>query len=75
MRHEGAIRQWFPDASLLYGQIIKARSGYKLKFVSSIIRLGEPATFRARLMAQGLSGKAQTSTVERSSKDLQPDPA
>ena len=56
---------WFPDPALLYGQLIKARSGYKLRFISSIIRLGERAAFRARLLAQGLSGKVQTSAIER----------
>jgi hypothetical protein len=40
------------DPALLYGQLIKARSGYKLKFVSSIIRLGERAAFRARLLSR-----------------------
>ncbi len=61
---------WFPGERLHYAQLIKACSGYKLKFVSSIIQLGERTVVRARLLAQGLRGEVQTSTVERNNLTL-----
>jgi len=61
---------WFPAEELLYAQLIKARGRGKLKFVFSIIRLGERAVIRARLLALDLSGRVQTAFVERNNLTL-----
>jgi hypothetical protein len=59
------VRTRWPIPRCLSNYPSFSKSVPKLKFVSSIIRLGEQAAFRARLMAQRLSGKVQTSAIER----------
>jgi IS1 family transposase len=61
---------WFPDTNLQYAQLRKERRGRKVKFLYSIIRLGGRAVIRARLIDQGVSGKVQTSFVERNNLTL-----
>lgn len=61
---------WFPDTNLHYAQLRKERHGRKVKFLYSIIRLGERAIIRTRLIDQGFSGKIQTSFVERNNLTL-----
>lgn len=61
---------WIPDERLQYVQLRKERRGRKVKFLYSIVRLGERAAIRARLIAQGLSGKVQTAFVERNNLTL-----
>lgn len=57
---------WIPDERLQYAQLRKVRSGYRVKFLYSIIRLGTREVIRALLQALELSGRIQTSFVERS---------
>lgn len=47
---------WFSAPELLYSQLIKARSGYTLKFSTSIIRLGERVAPGRWLMASCIRG-------------------
>ena len=61
---------WIPDERLEYVQLRKERRGRKVKFLYSIVRLGERTIIRARLLAQGLSGKVQTAFVERNNLTL-----
>ena len=61
---------WFADERLEYVQLRKERRGRKIRFLYSIVRLGERAVIRARLIAQSLSGKVQTSCVERNNLTL-----
>ena len=61
---------WFPNPKLVYAQIRKIRSGYKLRFIKSIIRLGDRADIRERLKQLGCSGRIQTSYIERSNLTL-----
>jgi IS1 family transposase len=61
---------WFPDDDLQYAQLRKERRGRKVRFLYSITRLGERTLIRARLIAQGFSGKVQTSYVERNNLTL-----
>jgi len=56
---------WFPNEKLHYGQIRKDRSGRRVKFLYSIIRLGTRQVMRVRLLALALSGRVQTAYVER----------
>ena len=42
----------------------------QVKFLYSVIRLGERAVIKARLIAQGFTGKVQTSYVERNNLTL-----
>jgi IS1 family transposase len=61
---------WEPAEGLQYAQLRKARAGYRVKFLYSIIRLGTRPAIRARLRALKLSGKVQTAYVERANLTL-----
>ncbi|NLF79531.1 MAG: hypothetical protein GX573_27885 [Chloroflexi bacterium] len=56
---------WEVDERLLYGQVHKVRSGYRLKRMYSRIRWGTREAYRAQLQALGFTGKVQTAYVER----------
>ena len=56
---------WQVDERLLYGQVHKVRSGYRLKRMYSRIRWGTREAYRAQLQALGFTGKVQTAYVER----------
>ena len=56
---------WLPDERLQYAQLRKKRSGSRMKFLYSIIRLGTREVLRSALLALGLSGSVQTAYVER----------
>jgi hypothetical protein len=57
------VWQVLPD--LLYGQLLKIRSGYHLKFVHTKMLCGTHAHLTKRLRHSGLSGQIQTAFVER----------
>jgi IS1 family transposase len=57
------VWQVLPD--LLYGQLLKIRSGYHLKYVHTKMLCGAHAQLTARLQQVGLSGQIQTACVER----------
>lgn len=61
---------WFPDPGLQYAQLVKQRHGQKVKFLTSILRLGTRTVFRETLLALELSGLVQTAFVERSNLTL-----
>ena len=52
-----------PD--FLYGQLLKIRSGYHLKYVHTTLLCGTRAQWTARLQPLGLSGHIHTAFVER----------
>ena len=56
---------WQVDVRLLFAQLIKVKAGYKLKFVRTVVRCGEPGVYRAVLQAMGGSGRVETAFVER----------
>jgi hypothetical protein len=61
---------WAPDEGLQYAQLRKVRSGYKVRFLYSLIRLGARQVMRAMLRALELTGKVQTAFVERANLTL-----
>jgi len=61
---------WAPDERLQYAQLRKDRSGHRVKFLYSIVRLGTRAAIRATLLALTLTGKVQTAYVERANLTL-----
>jgi IS1 family transposase len=61
---------WVPDARLQYGQVRKQRSGQRVRFLSSIIRLGTRPVIRTTLQRLGFTGRIQTAYVERSNLTL-----
>lgn len=63
-------QHWFPDPRLLYAQLFKARSGYRVKFLFSRIRLGTRDIIRTLLQNLDLSGTIQTAFIERSNLTL-----
>ncbi len=63
-------QHWFPDPRLLYAQLFKARSGYRVKFLFSRIRLGTRQVIRTLLQALDFSGRIQTAFIERSNLTL-----
>ena len=62
---------WVVAQALLYGQLKKVRSRYKLRRISTKMLCGERATLRSYLQALGLSGRIQTALTV-SSKYLSP---
>ena len=63
---EGARKfHWRPDANLLYGQFRKVRSGYRITNIYTIVQWGERQLIKKKLQAIDLTGKIQTSFVER----------
>jgi IS1 family transposase len=56
---------WQVDPRLLYGQLHKVKSGYKLKAMYTVAVLGTRAELRAALGALRLTGRIMTSYVER----------
>ena len=63
---EGARRfHWQTDDSLLYGQFRKVRSGYRIKYIYTLVQWGERKVIKAALQAIELTGKIQTAFVER----------
>ncbi len=61
---------WIPDIRLLYAQIVKSRSGRKLKFLKTVFQLGEKDVIQELLQELGFTGTIQTSYVERSNLTL-----
>jgi IS1 family transposase len=61
---------WFPNARLQYAQLRKRRSGRKVAFLFSIIRLGTRDIIRQALRRLELSGIIQTAFIERSNLTL-----
>jgi hypothetical protein len=56
---------WQVDERLLYGQLHKVKSGYKLKAMYTVAVLGTRAQLREALGALRLTGRIMTSYVER----------
>lgn len=61
---------WAADEQLQYAQLRKDRSGRRVRFLYSIIRLGTRPVMRLKLLALELSGKVQTAYVERANLTL-----
>jgi transposase-like protein/IS1 family transposase len=61
---------WFPDPKLMYAQLRKRRYGRNVKFLFSIIQLGDKQEIRERLKALSLTGTIQTAFVERANLTL-----
>jgi len=57
--------QWHVDERVLFGQLHKIKTGYKLTDLKSFIRLGTRFTYRETLKAFGFTGKVETAYVER----------
>jgi IS1 family transposase/transposase-like protein len=56
---------WVLSGDLLYAQLRKVRSGYRMKFAYTKVLLGTRQAFCSRLTALGYSGRVQTAFVER----------
>lgn len=56
---------WQVDERLLYGQVHKVRSSYRLKRMYSRIRWGTRETYPEQLQALDFTGKVQTAYVQR----------
>ena len=56
---------WEVDERLLYGQLRKIRSRFRLKFSYTRMLLGERRQLQEALQKLGLSGRLQTAYVER----------
>ena len=56
---------WQVRPELLYGQMRKLKSGYRLKRISTRVLCGTRGRMRETLQAMGLSGKVMTAFVER----------
>ena len=56
---------WVVAEDLLYGQLKKVRTRYKLRQITTKMLCGERAAMRLYLQALGLSGSIQTAFVER----------
>ena len=57
--------RWAVSPRLLYGQLKKVRSGYRLKALSTRMLWGERHQLQTSLRTLGLTGKIQTAFVER----------
>ena len=76
--HFGEFRQewgrrkpvWRVSPKLLYAQLIKIRSGRRLKFAITLPIFGTRGQIRDALQALGLSGRIQTAFVERANLTL-----
>ncbi|MFO7684346.1 MAG: DDE-type integrase/transposase/recombinase [Chloroflexota bacterium] len=63
---EGARKfHWQTDENLLYGQFRKVRNGFRITNIYTIVQWGERQLIKKKLQAIGLTGKIQTSFVER----------
>lgn len=56
---------WQVDKRLLYGQFRKVRKGFRIANIYTIVQWGERQVIKKRLQAIDLTGKIQTSFVER----------
>jgi len=56
---------WRVDKELMYGQFRKVRKGFRIANIYTIVQWGERQKIKAKLQAVGLTGKIQTSFVER----------
>lgn len=56
---------WVVDARLLYGQLKKKRSRYKLKVIKTKVMCGDKRDFRNTLTDQGFTPTINTSYIER----------
>ena len=54
---------WQVLPELLYGQLVKIRSGYHLKYVHTKLLCGTHAQLTERLQHIGLSGQIQTAFI------------
>ena len=59
------VPRWHVDPRLLFAQLIKVKSGYRLKFLKTVLRCGSRDAYRAALQALGFSGLVETAFVER----------
>lgn len=59
------VPRWQVNPGLLFAQLIKVKSGYKLRFIKTVMRCGQRAVYRAAVQALGFSGKVETAFVER----------
>lgn len=57
--------QWRVDDRVLFAQLHKLKTGYKLTDLRSFIRLGTRFAYRETLQALGFTGKVETAYVER----------
>jgi IS1 family transposase len=57
--------QWIVDEPVLFAQLHKLKTGYKLTDLKSFIRLGTRLVYRQTLQACGFIGKVETAYVER----------
>lgn len=63
---EGARKfHWQTDKELLYGQFRKVRKGFRITNIYTLVQWGERQVIKKRLQAIGLTGKIQSSFVER----------
>jgi IS1 family transposase len=58
-------RVWQVDSRLLFAQLLKVKSGYRLKYLKTRLRCGNRETYRATLQALGFSGLIETAFIER----------
>jgi hypothetical protein len=57
--------QWIVDERVLFAQLQKVKSGYRLKYLRTFIRLGTHLAYRETLQALGFTGTVETAYVER----------
>lgn len=57
--------QWHVDERVLFAQLHKTKSGFKLTDLRSFIRLGSRLNYRETLQALGFTGTVETAYVER----------
>jgi len=57
--------QWIVDERVLFAQLHKLKTGYKLTDLKSFIRLGTRLAYRETLQTFGFTGKVETAYVER----------
>ena len=57
--------QWIVDERVLFAQLQKVKSGYRLKDLRTFIRLGSRLAYRKTLQALGFTGTVETAYVER----------
>lgn len=60
----------FPDPSLLYAQVRKLQPGYRIQFITSLIRLGTREKIRTLRKDISFTGHVQTAYIERSNLTL-----
>ena len=57
--------QWIVDERVLFAQLQKVKSGYRLKDLRTFIRLETRLTYRETLQSLGFTGKVETAYIER----------